>query len=158
LKRRVVVPDTSVIVAALFPEMYSRAASKLVSAIERQAVAAIAPHALIHEFLSVSSSMTSRRSGRKSIDGEVVEAQVEQFFELTRVIDFVRETQIQRQAWRLMQDEGISPPDSWMLACAISGPDAELWVSHEHRDGFVETARRCHRRVFTLASDASELP
>ena len=57
-----------------------------------------------------------------------------------------------------MNEVGISPPDSWMLACAISVPEAELWISHDHKDGFVEVARRNHRNVFTLTSNSASLP
>lgn len=50
-----------------------------------------------------------------------------------------------------------SPPDAWTLATAIA-LDAELWLTHDHADGFVTAARELHPPVFTLASDASNLP
>ncbi len=73
-------------------------------------------------------------------------------------ITFIRELEIQQDAWRLIRDASISLPDSWMLACAASIPNAELWVSHDHSDGFVKSARIHHQRVFTLADNPNLLP
>ena len=128
------------------------------TAIERQGVTAFAPHLLVIEFLKVSADKRSRRSGADVIEVDEVEDQIERFLQLTRDINFIRETEIQAEAWRLMKEEAISPPDSWMLACAISVPEAEPWVSHEHRDGFVSAARRNHANVFTLVGDSGRIP
>lgn len=158
MRRRVVVPDTSVVVAAFYAETYTRQATRLIDAIDRQGVVAFAPHALIQEFLGTSAAKLSRRQGAQRLDPEIVDEQVERFFETARGFNFIRETDLQAEAWRLMREAAISPPDSWMLACAIAVPDSELWISHDHEDGFVQTAKRHHPLVFTLASDAAMLP
>ena len=150
------VPDTSVIVAAFFDEPETRSAQRLVDAIETDRVKAFAPHALIVEFLKTANEKRSRRLGAARLDPELVERQIERFFEMR--ITYVRETDLQAEAWRLMQARGVPPPDSWMLACAMRFPGSELWVSHDHADGFVEAARLRHPNVFTLASHPSRLP
>src|SRR5438067_36565 len=52
-------------------------------------------------------------------------------------------------AWEYSISLQISVADSWFLACAVYY-DAELWLSHDHEDQFVQNARKIHRNVFTL--------
>ena len=155
MPRRRIIADTSVVVASLFEEVQTRRAQRLIDAIQRQKLTAFAPHTLIVEFIKAASMKTSRRDPVG--ESAIVDEQVHAFFDLCRGITLVRETEIQSEAWRLIRDESISPPDSWMLACAIHA-DAELWLTHDHSDGFVTAARSLHHSVFTLAQDAKHLP
>ena len=154
-ERRRIVPDTSVVVAAHFSEKHTKAAKKLVDAIEKQRVNAFAPHQMLCEFVKTAAEKCSRRQGNERITREDAEQRVFDFFDLR--VQYVRETDFHAAAWDLMQEIEIAPPNAWMLACAIY-MDAELWVSHDHADGFVRTAKKHHDRVFTLAGDPRKLP
>ena len=94
--------------------------------------------------------MRTGREGRRRQDHALVDLQVDLFLDLPIV--YVRETDLATEAWRLVVEERVSPPDSWMLACAMR-VGGELWVSHDHADGFVSASRALHPDVFTLADD-----
>ena len=68
---------------------------------------------------------------------------------LSLPITYVPMTEIADRAWELMATKNAPPPDSWYLACAIQN-DAELWISHEHKDRLVQHARSAHEEVFLL--------
>ena len=146
--------DTSVIVAAYFREPESRRASTLVTAVETRKVTAYAPPALAFEFLKVAALKMSGHGGRARHSREDVESQVERFFALPLVP--IGETFTREIAWGYIRDRAVFPPDSWMLATAVYR-DAELWLTHDHADGFVTAARTLHPRVFTLTGDAARL-
>ena len=149
------VPDTSVVVAGLFEEPLTRPAKRLLDAIAYDRVRAFAPFSLVTELVKTASEKVSRRSGASRLDPEAVERQIEQFLELPIV--YVRETDLAMEAWRLIAEERVSPPDAWMLACAMR-VGGELWASHDHADGFVAASRALHPAVFTLADDPARLP
>ena len=148
-------PDTSVVVAGLFEEPLTRPAKRRLDAIAGDRVRALAPFSLVAELVKTASEKVSRRSGASRLDPKEVERQIERFFDLP--ITYVLETDLATEAWRLIVDERVSPPDSWMLACAMP-VGGELWVSHDHADGFVAAARALHPDVFTLAEDPARLP
>ncbi len=152
---RRIVPDTSVLVAASFREPTSRAAERLVSAIETYRVKAFAWPGLGYEFLKIVALLRSGRDGRPVRDPEEIEAAVERFFDLELVL--VSERAVAPDVWTLVRDRAISPPDAWTLATAIA-LDAELWLTHDHADGFVPAARAVHPEVFTLEADGARLP
>ena len=150
-----VVPDSSVVVAALFQEDLSRPARRLFDSIERQEVAAWAPNHLICEFLSAAFQKQHSRGHLPHMPRYDVQERIALFFE--SAIRYIAETHLRELAWELMLDAGVSPPDSWMLACAIH-MDAEIWISHDHADGFVKAAKGRYEKVFTLQEHQHLLP
>ena len=158
-KRRRIVPDASVILPGLFQETIqhrgnpfnlTQRAKPLVDAVRRRAVLARAPDVLIHEFTKWAHEKTSARKGAAGLDTSTVERQLFDFLSLE--ITYEPASRIARIAWGLMRNHQISPPDSWYLACAIRA-DAELWISHEHKDGFARNARKIHRKVHLLTEE-----
>ena len=65
------------------------------------------------------------RAEMVEVESDAPDNSVERFFSMTE-ITYVRESQIQEDAWRFMRDAAISPPDSWMLACAVSIPGHQI--------------------------------
>lgn len=154
---RRLVPDTSVMVPAFFPERLvvsgndfdlSARARPVANAIRTRDVEAFAPDMLLAEFLSTAAAKAFARSGGDAVDAQDVTDQVLGFFSL-RIITVPAE-QISAIALDLIMSDRVSPPDSWFLATAIH-TGAELWYSHRHRDGIVEQAEKLHRdQVFVL--------
>ena len=155
--RRRIVPDASVILPAFFPEEVtmggqtvdlSRLVEPLISDIACHEVIALAPHLLLHEFLKRAQEKCRGRSEGGLLPLADLRGPVAYFLALPiRRVDM---HDLAEEAWRLMADGPFSASDSWYLACAKCH-DAELWLSHEHRDGLVKYARREHPLVFTLA-------
>jgi len=154
MSRRVLVPDTSVLVAAHFPEQSSRQAERLVRAIYSQQVTAFAPCSASNEFLKTALEKCASRSSAQRVALQIATDQVQRFFQLG--LTMISTYHLQEQAWVLMSEHQISPPDSWFLACAMM-TNAELWLTHDHRDGFVEAARRVHNSDHTLDRDSGIL-
>jgi len=155
-KRRRIVPDASVMVPAFFPEALeidgrstplTPRARRFEAAIRSREVVAFAPGLLLHEFTKRAFQKTSGRSGTPVVSLDKVCVLVMDFLSLP--ITYVPMTEIADSAWELMATRSIPPPDSWYLACAMQY-DAELWISHEHRDGVVQHARSAHEKVFLL--------
>lgn len=159
-KRRRIVPDASVMVPAFFPEelhirgrtfRLTQPALRLAAAITSREVAAFAPGLLLHEFLRRAYRKSSPRSGAASVPLEDVQTQVATFLRLP--VTYVPMTQLADLAWDLVVNSGVPPPDAWYVACAMQY-QAELWISHEHRDGLVAAARSVHSEVFLLTERA----
>ena len=156
-KRRRIVPDASVILPAFFNERIAhkgasfdltRVAKPIADAIRLQNVEAFAPEVLLPEFMAAAYRKCSLRNGRREIEPELVERQLFDFLHSLPIV-FVPSKQLAENAWRLTRDQGVPPPDSWYVACAISH-DAELWISHTHKDRFPEQALKAWRRVYLL--------
>jgi predicted nucleic acid-binding protein len=155
--RRRIVPDASVILPAYLPEEVeihgrtvdlSRLAKPLVSDITDHTIVALAPHLLLHEFLKRAQEKNRGRSEKALLPLEELVTAVDLFLALpVRRVDM---HELAQDAWRLMTHGSFSAADSWYLACAIHH-NAELWLSHEHQDGFVKHAREEHQLVFTLS-------
>ena len=152
--RRRIVPDASVVVPAFFPEVMqigrnsfdlSKRARPLADAILKRAVTAIAPEHLIYEF-----TQAAHRKRGEGIEPEQLTRQLDDFLYLwdQGVVTEPMST-LASSAWRLSVEHGIPPPDSWYLACALKH-EAELWVSHRSRDGFADSAKKLHGKVFVL--------
>jgi predicted nucleic acid-binding protein len=155
-KSRRIVPDNSVMMPAFFREEVdhggnpfdlTRRAKPIADAIRMNEVAAFAPDLLFHEFMKGTHDKVSSRGGRPEVDLETASKLVDSFQSLR--ITYVPASELAERAWDLMANHAISPHDSWYLACAIH-TDAELWVSHEHRDGFPSNARKVHEQVHLL--------
>ena len=153
---RRIVPDTSVMLPAFFREEMTygdtafdltRRAEPLADAIRTGGVKAVAPDLLQYEFLKRAFAKMSPRGKSPTLDADIVENQVLGFMRL----DLVYQPMLKLApiAWDLMRNGRIPPPDSWFLACAIHW-EAELWISHEHQDGFARKAREIHRDVHIL--------
>jgi hypothetical protein len=162
--RRRIVPDTSVVLPGFFKEELhgldlTRRALPLVHSIRSRAVIAFAPLQLLHEFMKRSYDKAFGRSSGELLDPQIVDNQVREFLKLD--IDYWRAHYDDPagpmaqalEAWQYAHSLRISVADSWFLACAVRY-DAELWVSHEHEDGFVDKARKIHPKVHTLAAEA----
>ncbi len=158
-QKRSIVVDTSVVVPAYFPEsitvgnrdipLYSRA-QRILNAIRINEALAFAPEILRFEFITTVNRKMSGYAGERQFDKAVAEEHVFDFWELP--IIWVPGKSLDYVAWDLIQKHKIAPPDSYHLACAIVH-DAELWISHEHKDGFAEHARAVHDKVYTLTRD-----
>jgi len=130
-------------------ERFSARAKGMLAQIERRAVVTFAPDMLIYEFMNRASEKATGRDGKR--DREEAAGAYFALLELPISYDnYGMLTGDKWDAWELMTTHHLSAFDSWYLACAIKR-DAELWISHEHSDGFVEKAARLHRgKVFTL--------
>lgn len=159
MAQRLIVPDTSVMLPAYFPETLNLngqsfkitpRARRLAAAIELGEVTAFAPHQLLYEFTKRAKERASPRDGVPTDEREVVIEQVSAFFRTVAAdIVWVPSNHIAQRAWTLMMDHNLAPPDSWYLACAELYR-AELWISHSHSDGFVDHARNVYDQVYTL--------
>jgi len=122
-------------------------ALRVAAAIRSREVVAFAPEVLLPEFTSGALRKSSPRSGAPTIALDKVREQVLDFRRLP--VTYVPAEEIADSAWELMAYKKITPPDSWYLACAMQN-DAELWITHEQKDRFVEHARSVHQKVFLL--------
>jgi len=165
-QNRRIVPDASVLLPAYFRESLllaghplelTPAATRLVAAVETRAVTAFAPDLLIYEFARAARSKVASREGGPTLDPEEIGYQVDRFLWLLPTIVWVAAEALASDAWQLMTQANIAPPDSWYLACARQY-DAELWISHEHHDRFAEHARACHPKVYLLTEDDFDHP
>jgi len=161
-KRRIIVPDASVMIPAFFQETgdylghsfnYTRRAKPLADAICLRKVTAIAPDLLFHEFAKVAVRKIS-----EGFPSEVAEQQFQAFLRLAIRLEPARvplaegalvEGALAERAWDYMTNGRLAPADSWYVACAVIH-DAELWISHEHTDGLVKNARAIHPKVYLL--------
>ena len=152
--RRRIVPDASVVVPAFFRETLkhrgadfdlSKRAEPLADAVLSRSVAAIAPEHLIHEFAKV-----AFRKTHEGIEPDQAKEQLQRFLHLwDQAIRSEPMSRLAEKAWKLCTEDGIAPPDVWYLACAIEH-EAELWISHKHKDGFADKARKVYKEVFVL--------
>jgi len=146
--RRRIVPDNSALFPAFFNEPQTKTARRLENAIRCHDVVAYAPDLLLHEFIKCAHKRARGRSDSGTSEIDEVERRVLDF--LTLPIIYVPGMVLSGTAWDLIRNRGISPPDSWYVACAMYH-QAEFWVSHEHRDDLVSHARRVHSgKVFLL--------
>lgn len=154
---RKIVPDSSVMVPAFFPERLtvggnafdlSARARPIATAIRTRDIEAFAPDMLLAEFLNTAAAKAFDRTGSSAMDAQDVRDQILRFIALP--IFSVPAGRISTVALDLIMSERVSPPDSWFLAAAIY-TGAELWYSHRHQDGIVEQAEKLHRdQVFVL--------
>ena len=160
-KRRIV-PDCSVLIPAYFRETITATgreldltgpAKRLRNAIDLRELVAYAPELLGCEFLAATRAKTSTRHGGEALSMEKAREQIDRFAELWDRFVWVPWHQLVEVAWNLTASRAISPPDAWYLACTRQH-NAELWISHEHGDGFASHARRVHDRVYTLTEDS----
>lgn len=161
-KRRRIVPDNSVMMPAFFHERIefrgnpfdlSHRAKPPVDAIRMHRVDAHAPDLLMYEFMRRAHEKTSVRKGGAGLDAAAVERQILDFLRLSQEIRYQPATELVEDAWNLMLNRQIPPPDSWYLACARYW-DAELWISSgEQRDHFAQHARKVYRNVHLLTEE-----
>ena len=159
-QKRLIVPDTPALVPAYFAERFvvdgkpfplRQRSERLLNAILVGEVITFAPQILRFEFLSTASQYKTGYRGKVSI-GEHEFREIMEDFLFDLPITYVPGRELDFVALDLINNQFLSPPDAYHLACAMSR-NAELWVSHEHSDGFVENARRVHNKVYTLVSD-----
>lgn len=142
---RRIVPDTSALVPAFFPDADSRInrrSSALLAAIQSGAAVAFAPDLLQAEFLKRALRRLdelARASDHRDDATEDVEAQWINFLR-TRII-YTPAPQLAATAWDAACRHALPPPDSWFAACARHH-DAELWLSHPPADRAGEHGRR----------------
>ncbi len=151
-------------VAAFFPEVLdiqerrfqlTQSARGVRAAIFSRRVVAFAPEVLLPEFVTAAARKSSPRLGGSAIPLEQVHAQILAFRGMP--LTYVPMEEMADTAWELIANHAVSPPDSWYLACALQN-EAELWVSHAHRDGFLESSRRVHAKVFALTETPFDRP
>jgi predicted nucleic acid-binding protein len=148
---RIVVPDTSILIDALFETsagIRAKRARQFLAAVLNGSVVCKAPGVLWAELVTVAFDFRSgvRRHGTTP---EIIDNQLELF--LAMKIVYIPSHSLARRAIELCQFSALSPTDSWYLAAAEVS-DAELWISHEHADGFTARARAVYgdENVFTL--------
>lgn len=153
-KRRIIVPDASVMLPAFFQETrdyrgnafdYTRRAKPIADAIRRSNVIAVAPDLLYHEFAK---RAVVKLHDNPALGVTVVDSQFQAFLQLPIRMAPAR-GRLADLAWRYMTGHSIPPPDSWYLACAVLH-QAELWISHDHKDGLAQSARKVYPRVYLL--------
>jgi predicted nucleic acid-binding protein len=148
MARRRIVPDNSVLIAALFHEPLTPRATRVLTAIHCDEVVGYATDYLRHEFMSVVYDKATGRSRKERIDIVIAQQRVFDFLSIPLV--YVPGEELDATRWDLIRNHSISPQDSWYVACAIHH-DAELWISHQHRNGLIPSARRVHDKVFLLS-------
>ena len=111
---------------------------------------AFAPELLRFEFIETVNRKVSGYGAQQQVDKAIAQEHVFDFWELP--IIWIPGKNLDYVAWDLIQNHKIALPDSYHLACAIIN-DAELWISHEHKDHFAEHARAVHDKVYTLTRD-----
>jgi predicted nucleic acid-binding protein len=148
---RRIVPDTSVLVGGMFPsdERFPlKRAIQLINAIATRSVICFAPDALVIELVKVA---FDKRSGKRSsnANADEVDDQLTSFLKLP--IEYIPSETLVTQAIEHCRHNSISPTDAWFLAAAETY-GAELWISHDQRDGFASNARRTYGtdNLFTL--------
>lgn len=158
-QKRIIVPDTSVLLPAYFPETFlidgkpfplHQRAKRILNAIELGEVLAYASEILRFEFVQRATKFVTGYAGNARLPVEDVDEQMDNFFMLK--ITWVAGATLDYDAWNLVRQHNLAPPDAYHLACARAY-NGELWVSHEHKDNFVENARAVHNKVFTLTKD-----
>jgi predicted nucleic acid-binding protein len=150
--RRRIVPDNSVIVEALLglkSGVHSKRARQFLSALLNGSIVCFAPDTLVVEFIKVAFDF---RGGKRlhSATPDEIDAQIRLFQQME--INYVPSNEIVPQALDLCRNNQISPTDCWYLAVAEQR-SAELWISHDQRDGFAVNARKVYDKVFTLAQN-----
>lgn len=151
--RRRIVPDTSVIVEALLTSgggVRQARANQLLSAVLNNSVITFAPDTLLVEFTKVAFNYHHGARREVSMAVEEIDAQLDSF--LTMPFVYVPSEDLAISAIHHTRAHHLSPTDFWFLAAAEQHA-AELWISHEHTDGFTEIARRVYEKVYTLADD-----
>lgn len=153
---RRIVPDASVVIEAFFPTLdfktsvnLGKRAKHLIQLIRSNAVVAFAPDQLLAEVLKVSFTLCGRRAsaaylGRDADYAEQVICDV-----LALPIIYIPASDLGAIALDLVRRQNIPAPDSWYVAAAIF-KGAELWVSHMHRDGAIQSAKSVGVSVCTL--------
>jgi predicted nucleic acid-binding protein len=146
----------SVLVASLFEERViyrgaefaiSKRAEKNYDAVALSDVEAFAPSLVTFEFMTAAHRKACPREGVAAVRPSLALALFRRFRELKLTV--VSPDQLADRAWTLATVHGLSPTDSWFLACA-EHTDAELWVSHRHIDGFVDIAESIWPKVYVL--------
>ena|SRR2546423_494240 len=159
-ERRRIVPDSSVVLEALFPGTLvgtglvsiGPRAQTILNAIQGKSVVTFAPEQLIAEVLKGAYRICTDRSAKYlRLTREHAHAAVSDF--LSWPIEFSSSEDLAPTALALVNDAHVSAPDSWFAACAMHR-DAELWISHDQADGIVSLVRARHSKVFTLAERA----
>jgi len=155
--RRRIVPDNSVMVEALIGKTggnISMRAQQFLAALFNRTIVCFAPDTLIVEFVKVAFEF---RSGRRShsLDTSEIDSQLESFLRMDIV--YIPSSELVVTALHHCRSHDISTPDSWYLAAA-EATDAELWISHDHADGFTANARKVHSKVYTLQKNSFYSP
>jgi predicted nucleic acid-binding protein len=146
---RRIVPDNSVLVEALFGSekgLRLKRASQFLTAALNRSIICLAPDTLIVEFIKVAFDF---RGGKRehSATPDEIDAQIELFLSIK--IAYIPSRKIARRALHHCRANQLSPTDSWYLAAAEES-SAELWISHDQKDGFTANARNVYGKVFTL--------
>lgn len=148
---RRIVPDTSVLIGAMFPydkQFPFERAFQLINAVMNHNVVCFAPDLLLVEFLKAAFDKRGKRRSSNIGQGEV-EEQLASFLKMPIV--YISSENLVTQAIEHCRRNSISPTDAWFLAAAETY-QAELWISHDHSDGFARNAREAYGQdnVFTL--------
>ena len=125
-------------------------AKRVLNAIILGEVFVFAPEILRFEFVQRANKFITGHAGSKRLAVEQVEEHLYEFFSLP--IRWVAGSEFDYDAWNLVRRHNLAPSDAYHLACARAY-NGELWISHEHKDGFAEYARAVHDKVFTLTRD-----
>lgn len=158
MSQRLIIPDASVLVAALLPQapqpgvpaIAIKRAADLVAAIRDHRVRAFAPAFVMHEVLGVAYRESMPRGEVGAVEPEAADAAVEEF--LTLSVTYLPETQLVADAWRLVRARlGVSLHDAWYIACGIHlRRSVELWYTHHQADHVASAGQRAGLDVRTL--------
>jgi predicted nucleic acid-binding protein len=157
-ERRRICPDNSVMVESLLAvdsgTVVARRAGEVLRAIDSRAVVAFAPDCLIVEFVKVAHQLIGGRR-QVRVDPDVINDQVEAFLQLP--IEYKPSLELVSTALDHARSHQIATADAWYLAVAEHF-QAELWISHRHRDGFADYAAAVYPRVYVLSEDNFRRP
>ena len=157
--RRIVV-DNSAVIPAYFPEadnddfdagLVNNRARSLVQAIRIRNVSAYVPPSFFREFLNVSTRPLDQPGGWKINHVEEIRAQWEDLLSLPLIV--VPHDEIVHHSGVLVFDDHCPAADARYVAAAIH-TSADLWMSHEHRDGLAHIARKYIKKVGLLSIEA----
>ena len=143
---RRIVPDTSVLVAAMLQqgEQTARAQNAL-NAIWNGTITCYAPDVLLVEFMKI--AVQFRHGSRRGGVGLDAGRQLETFLRLP--INYIPSMDLVSTAFNDCDRHEIPAPDSWFLAAAEL-KEAELWIARETKDRFASSAASVYDKVYTL--------
>jgi predicted nucleic acid-binding protein len=155
-----IVLDNSAALPAFFPEaeslhydagLVTNRAKSLIHAIGVGRVRAYVPASFFREFLNVI-SYPLFVPGKKDADlKQQIQVQWENLLSLNLIV--VQTKEIMHHSGILTFEDGCPAADSWYVAAAAHA-HADLWMSHEHKDGLVAVASK-HVVVRMLSKEAA---
>ena len=146
--RRYIVPDTCVLAAALYNEIYTLQAELILEEIRQGTVDAVAPSLGMAEFLNVSRKKLDPRFTSPALSQAVVNTAVANF--TTLPITWIDIEPYTAQAWHLHRDHKIETGDAFFVAIAMEF-SAEIWTTDSQ---FTGSTRLVYANIYDLKASS----